>query len=55
MTRTGSFYAVVLLLTNSAIAQTPKTDRELAGLKGKVRSIIAQHAVELLRRSYRKA
>ena len=35
MTRSGAFFAVVLLLANSAIAQIPKTDRELAGLKGK--------------------
>jgi len=44
MTRSGAFFAVVLLLGNGALAQTPKTDRELAGLKGKVRSVIAQHA-----------
>ncbi len=44
MTRSVALLTVVLLLINSAIAQTPKTDRELAGLKGKVRSVIAQHA-----------
>ena len=37
-------FFVVVLLTNGALAQTPKTDRELAGLNGKARSVIAQHA-----------
>src|SRR5262245_27185597 len=44
MTRPVAFFIVALPLTNGALAQTPKTDREFAGLKGKVRSVIAQSA-----------
>ena len=44
MNKSLALFNAVLLLTNGAFPQTPKTDRELVGLKGKVRSVIAQHA-----------
>ncbi|HKV38958.1 MAG TPA: hypothetical protein VJX67_07080, partial [Blastocatellia bacterium] len=38
------FLSAVFLLSTGAVAQTPKTDREFAGLKGKVQSVTAQYA-----------
>ena len=44
MKRSVALLSVVFLLSTGALSQTPKTDREFAGLKGKVRGVIAQSA-----------
>lgn len=44
MAKPTAFLSALALLLNGALAQTPQTDRELAGLKGRVRSVIDQSA-----------
>jgi len=44
MKRSLANFTVILVFCASVTAQAPKTDREFAGLQGKVRSVISQYA-----------